>query len=328
MCLVSFTRTQNYSTLEKMKHLSGTPVWAVIVITDRCSHKCSWCYGGFDADLHDQMSVDNFRIIAGKLRQMGIVQMTITGGDPTEHPDFREFLKIAHDHEFLIHVCSHGDFIDADLADYMSRHGVRQVQLNFQGKKRHDQIHGVAGSYDRLVAAIGYLRAAGIDEIATTFTVGAYNMKELPELFDEASSLDVERIRVWETTGYGKKWLRDKKAVEIFAAAEDAARERGYHDVLSYDPEYPAQRNVPCPQFANVVMYITAQSQVRFCGAVPGGDELNIIDMLTRTPEDIIATYLAFNRKIQGSNKPWCVARLGLDPQSARSETEEGALPV
>ena len=322
MCMVSFTRTQSYSTLEKMKNFSGMPTWAYVVITDRCSHKCSWCFGGFDADLKDQMSVENFAIMAKKLKQLGIVQMTLAGGDPTEHPDFRQFVTISNELGFVIHVCSHGEHIDADLAEFMAANGVRQVQLNFQGKKRHDAVHGVKGSHDKQIEAIHHLRRAGVDEVAATFTVGAYNMKDLPELFDEASALGVERLRVWETTGRGKPWLRDKQAVEIFTAAEEAARERGYNDVLSYDPQYPAQREMFCPQLANIAMYITAEAKVRFCGAVPGGKEMEIIDILNHEPDEILAAYLAYNKRVQGNRKPWCVARLGFNPEEHQAPLE------
>ena len=314
MCMVSFTRIKSYSSLEKMKHFNGVPTWAYVAITDRCSHKCSWCYGGFDGDLKDQMSIETFRIVADKAKRLGIVQMTLTGGEPTEHPDFREFVTISNEMGFVVHVCSHGEHIDAELAQFMAANGVRQVQLNFQGKKRHDQVHGIKGSYDKQITAINHLRAAGIGEVTTTFTIGAYNIKDMPDLFDEASALGVERLRVWETTGRGKPWLRDKEAVEIFTAAEKTARERGYNDVLSYDPEYPAQREIACPQLANVFMYITAQAKVRFCCAVPGGKELEIIDVVKHEPEEILKAYLAYNKRVQGNRKPWCVARLGFDP--------------
>lgn len=336
MCMVSFTKQNSYSSLEKIKKFSGRPNWAYVVVTDRCSHKCSWCYGGFDADLKNEMSVAVFTQLTDKLQEMGVVQLTLAGGEPTEHPDFRDLLRIAHNKGFVIHICTHGEHIDQELAEFMVAHGVRQVQVNFQGRKRHDAVHGISGSHERQIAAIGHLHAAGIDEVTTTATVGAYNVKDLPEIFAEAADLGVKRLRVWETTGRGKPWLRDREAKAIFTAAEESARALGYQDILSYDPEYQAPRMVACPQFANLYMYITVEAKLRFCGAVPGGKELEIIDLLNHSADEIIAAYIDFNRKIQGNRKPWCVARLGFDPPEQPLDMGEGhvetdlvgALPV
>lgn len=320
MCMIAFSRQSQYSALEKVRRQAedprSVPCWAYVVITDACSHRCAWCYGGFDAALDRCLSLADYRRLLDNLAALDILQVTLAGGEPTEHPDFRAIVQTTDAHGFLIHVASHGEQIDADLARFMADHHVRQVQLNFQGSRFHDAIHGVRGSYDRQRAAVAHLRSAGI-EITTTTVVGRYNLDAIDEIFAEASELGVDRLRIWEATGRGNRWRRNLEAREIFARCQTAARALGYTHTLAYDPEFEGDVSVACPQLSNLYMYVTSAGRLRFCGAVPGGNELEIIDGLTAPPAEIRAAYLRYNAAVLGDRRPWCPARTGMPARPA-----------
>jgi sulfatase maturation enzyme AslB (radical SAM superfamily) len=296
------------------------------VITDRCSHKSAWSYGGFNGSHEEHMSIEAMTVILEKMRAIGIVQVTLAGGEPTEHPEFRAAVATAHGMGFLIHIASHGEHIDQDLATYLAAHGVRQVQLNFQGERFHDSVHGVAGSHRRQREGIRALLSHGI-EVTTTTTVGRYNLAELESIFREAAALGVSRLRIWETTGRGNPWLKGVEAAAIFETARDVAMQFGYTHTLSYDPAFEGDVSVPCLQFSNLYMYITRRGILRFCGAVVGGAELEIVDCVTADADEILRAYLEFNRRAQGGRKVWCPARSGWADDS-RHDPAMIALPV
>ena len=62
--------------LEKVERLrrTGTPTWVYVVVCDNCSHRCSWCYGGFDGDLSHFMSHEEFETILEKMASVGVTQ--------------------------------------------------------------------------------------------------------------------------------------------------------------------------------------------------------------------------------------------------------------
>ena len=126
MCLISFSKKKSYSSKDKIDRFDGLPKWGYIDITSKCSHGCAWCYGGFDGNLTSEMNIEDFRVILDKLKVIGVTQITITGGEPTEHPQFLEFVKEAG--EFTVHLCTHGDW-SKDYSKDMRDLGVRQVQL-------------------------------------------------------------------------------------------------------------------------------------------------------------------------------------------------------
>lgn len=306
MCLVSFSKTEDYSAKTKLQNFkSDAPKWAYIEITDACSHKCSWCYGGFDADLSNYMSYDKFVMIVEKCKEMGIVQITLSGGEPTEHPLFEDFVKVASKY-FIVNIATHGDWKNVDTRT-LKMLGVKQIQFNYQGKKRHDGVHKVDGSFERQQEAIKATVESGIDSVCTV-TVGAYNLGDVDDIFSEINALGATRLRVWEATGFGNRFRKDKEAREIFEACKTAASKLGYNFVQSYDPEFDGDVGVKCLSLSKLFMYIKHDGTVLFCGAVPQLHHKPIADFNTQSPRELIENYNAFMDSMQ-SDKPYCAAR-------------------
>lgn len=309
MCLVAFSKKDHYSALRKVTVQTGNPTWAYIVICDDCSHKCSWCYGGFNKPQFNQMSPNDFRMVIYKCKDMGVVQITIAGGEPTEHPNFLEFVNMASSLGFIVHIASHGEHIDEKLAEQLSMCDVKQVQFNFQGQRYHDKIHGVTGSYTKQIKAIKELNLVGI-ETTTTVTVGHYNIKHIKEIFSEAANLGVSRLRVWEATGLGNGFRKSLEAKEIFKECQTVAHELGYIHTLSYDPDFIEGIAVPCLQLSNLFLYIDSNSKLKFCGAVK--DSPNLADFINDAPNEIIRKYKEYNQRVLQSKGVFCAAREGL----------------
>lgn len=310
MCLVSFSKQLHYSALKKLDSTS-MPAWAYVVICDDCSHRCSWCYGGFNENLTSAMSLDDFSIILRKLKEMSVFQVSIAGGEPTEHPRFKEFVSLAAQQGFLLHLVTHGEHLDDELVEHLKLNKVDQVQINWQGRRHHDQVHGVVSSYDKAVAGIRRLIDADI-EVTTTTTIGKYNLHHIHEIFVEAAELGVTRLRVWEATGRGNVWRKNLDTRDIFNECRRAARLLGYEHCLSYDPVYQGDVSIPCLQFSNLYMYITSRGTLNFCGAVEGGEQYaDFLDENT-SAADIKARYLRRNREILQDHEPYCMAREGL----------------
>lgn len=305
--MVSFSKEPNYSALKKIEAHDGNPKWAYIVICDDCSHKCSWCFGGFNDELQNRMSIESYKTILEKCKRIGIKQITIAGGEPTEHPNFLKFVKLTNDMGFLIHIASHGEHITEELAAELKRLNVSQVQVNFQGEKHHDKVHGVSGSYLKQAEGIQYLTNVNV-EVTTTTTVGKYNLAEVSTIFKEAVSLGVDRLRVWESTGLGNSFRKGLEAEQIFKHCEDEANKLGYKYSLSYDPAYQdSDVNVPCLQLSNLFMYINSNGINTNCGAVPSSEMLS--NFLKDDTQTILNNYLEFNKTKIKNGGMHCMAR-------------------
>lgn len=302
MCLVSFSKDKSYSSKQKVDHFNGTPKWGYIDITSKCSHGCAWCYGGFNEDLNSEMSFNDFKNVLAKLKVMGVTQVSMTGGEPTEHPQFLQMVSEATKH-FMVHICTHGDWA-CNWAKDLALLGVSQIQFNYQGSKRHDNVHQVLGSYLKQVTAIKQTLSAGIESVCTV-TVGAYNFNSIDEIFDEISDLGLDRIRVWESTGKGNKWRKDKEVKEIFNKCKESASNLGYNFVQSYEPEVVGDVNAHCPAQMQMFMYINSKSELIFCPATDQLLDKPIASFKNDTSSKILLSYKSFMNSVGAG----CLAR-------------------
>ena len=305
VCLVSFSKKDNYSSKNKLDGFdSNSPKWAYIEITNSCSHKCAWCYGEFNVEKSDFMSVSEFEMIADKCLEIGIEQITLSGGEPTRHPDFEEIMSIACV-DFDVNIATHGDW-DKDWSGLMMINGIKQVQFNYQGRKRHDNIHKVE-SYLKQIKSMASIKAVGIDVVGTV-TVGKYNLKDIASIFKELDEMEVSRIRVWESTGRGSGFLKDKTAKEIFDICQTEAREIGYTFTQSYDPVFQGDIGVACLSLSKLYVYIKADSSVIFCGAVTSERDKSIANFKHNTAQEIKDRYIAYMDS-KNCGTAYCMAR-------------------
>jgi MoaA/NifB/PqqE/SkfB family radical SAM enzyme len=297
MCLVSFSREKSYSALKKISSQSLIPTWGYVEINNNCSHSCNWCYGEYHKK-DGYMTPETLELVLKRFQDIGVRQISISGGEPTEHPQFREFLAICRKYPFETHILTHGANLNPDLNRYMADQGVKQVQINWQGSRLQTKIHG-AEYHDKFLDSIKDALDCGI-EIVTNVTIGKYNMKYVAEIFQEAADLGVTRIRVWEAAGLGEGRLKGLTPLDVFEKAREEAFKLGYTHILSYDPLFEGDVSIPCMQVENVFLWITWEGKLRGCGCINVGDQFisNFISEELQT-DTILKAYNKYNENLK-----------------------------
>ena len=305
MCLVSFSKTKYYNSLDKINKFQGSPTWGYIDITNACNHFCPWCYNGMPEN-RIFMKLSDFKKILSKLSDIGIFQITITGGEPTLHPEFKDFVKEGRN--FNLHIASNGDYISQSLSDFLACNNVKQVQFNFQGSRFHDKIHNVKGCFAKLKKSVRNVLKSGITAVTMT-TIGDYLINYIDEIFKEADELGIERIRVWEAAGkFGTKWMTNKDIKSIFEKCRVEAEKLGFIYSLSYEPLFDADINFKCPQLQNLIISVKTDGRIT-CGVAETIFDNTITNIFETESKEILKKYLAFNKKILGKKKIFCFAR-------------------
>lgn len=152
------------------------PVLSEIALTYRCQLKCSFCYAGVGScknprldpkNIKAEMSAEDIRrtidIISGDARCPSI---SFTGGEPTLR--FDELLagvKHARSKGMRVNLITNGLVLaDADRAAALKNAGLDSAQVSIEGSdaETHDRITGAAGSFEKTIAAVKNLKAAGI----------------------------------------------------------------------------------------------------------------------------------------------------------------------
>jgi radical SAM protein with 4Fe4S-binding SPASM domain len=141
---------------------SGAPISAMIEIADRCNEACVHCYQV--QGQKGELDTDQWKRIFAELAEMGIMFLTISGGEPTLRKDFLELVSHARQLRFAVKVYSNALNITAGMAAELGRLAVQEVQISLYSHQAavHDAVTRVPGSFDKVVAATRHLRAASV----------------------------------------------------------------------------------------------------------------------------------------------------------------------
>jgi hypothetical protein len=96
-----------------------------VAMTNHCNRACPWCSTCSSPRGSTWLSIENY---VGAFPAHGAFQVQLEGGEPTIHPQFWEFVRIAREHPRCTHLvlCTNGVVLPRrkeKLADYVSRLG-------------------------------------------------------------------------------------------------------------------------------------------------------------------------------------------------------------
>jgi pyrroloquinoline quinone biosynthesis protein E len=234
----------------------GPPLGLLAELTHRCPLHCPYCSNPVElARRSDELSTDEWCRILGEAAELGVLQVHLSGGEPTARRDLEELVA---------HCCSIGlysnlitagvNLSEARLAA-LADAGLDHVQLSIQGPDAAlcDAISGLPGSLEQKLAVAGAVTRLGLP-LTLNAVVHRRTIDRVGEMIDLALELGARRIEIAHAQYYG--WaLRNRPALmptwdQVMAAAElvDEARERtkGRLVIDAVVPDYYARRPKPC----------------------------------------------------------------------------------
>jgi len=145
--------TQEY--LEK--HFKDNPqlMSLQIELTSRCNERCVHCYIPH-ANKNSAIMSELFYSILEQCHDMGVLDLTFSGGEPMLHPDFIDFLRKSKEYDFSISILSNLTLLNDEIVTAMkeSRLSGVQVSLYSMDAAIHDAITQMPGSFVKTRDAI------------------------------------------------------------------------------------------------------------------------------------------------------------------------------
>ncbi len=126
-----------------------------IEIISKCNERCIHCYIPHEKKTNI-MSSKMFYNILEQAREMNLLHLTISGGEPMAHPHFISFLRKCNEYNFSVNVLSNLTLLNQDIIEEIKENALVCVQTSLYAMEAsvHDSITQEKGSFEKTKRAI------------------------------------------------------------------------------------------------------------------------------------------------------------------------------
>jgi len=126
-----------------------------VEITSLCNERCIHCYIPHDFKI-SYIDPDLFYDILTQCKDMRLLHLTISGGEPMLHKNFSDFLKKCKEYDFSVNVLSNLTLLNDEIIEEMKANPMLGVQVSLYSMDSniHDEITQMKGSLEKTKNAI------------------------------------------------------------------------------------------------------------------------------------------------------------------------------
>jgi MoaA/NifB/PqqE/SkfB family radical SAM enzyme len=185
-------------------------------LTFDCNDRCVFC---LDAHTHDGTNRAREEVKAQILdgRRKGAERLILSGGEPTIHPDFVDFVRLGRLAGYRKvqtvtngRMFAYGDFLKRSLDA-----GLGEITFSIHGPnaKIHDALVGTRGAFDEEVKGLKQALADGRPIINIDVCVNRGNVKQLPELLATFTAMGVREFDLLHVIPFGRAYTEGKETL-------------------------------------------------------------------------------------------------------------------
>lgn len=156
----------------------GKPHHAQWLVTRKCNYRCVGCNVWKEQD-ENELSTDE--VIKGLkiLKDIGIIELVLSGGDPLLRDDIGEIINYASDH-FVTTVYDNGSQAIKKL-DTLRKVDFAAISIDSLDEAKNDYIKAVPGAWKNAMNAVETLQKEGI-KVSVTPTISQMNLHEIVDI--------------------------------------------------------------------------------------------------------------------------------------------------
>ena len=198
-------------TLGAPQRPARTPLHVYLELTQACNLKCFHCFSTAGGRLA-VMPLELVKDLLAQMDRLGVMSLTLSGGEPTLHPGFPAILDlVAHSRMGFVLLTNATRFQDREFLDriiYYSHHVNREMTLGISydgiSPETHDKVRGVAGSLELTRGAIEYLTQNGFSKISLQMMMCRHNLHEVEAVADWAAARGLKRLILFDLLPLGQ----------------------------------------------------------------------------------------------------------------------------
>ena len=160
-----------------------------------CNLKCEHCFAtALKNESRRKITPAEYRGIAKQAMEMGAVNFSFQGGEPTLYPELFEFIKNTYPERNVISVTTNGTTLDEGKIQKLKKAGVDILTISLDSAipEEHDRFRGVKGTFDKTMNAVKLALKNGLHVTLGT-VVSHKNVREqgVIDLIEQACKLKV-----------------------------------------------------------------------------------------------------------------------------------------
>lgn len=230
-----------------------------VELTSCCNERCIHCYIPHELK-NDAISDELYSSVLDQLAEMGAWHITLSGGEPMLHPNFKKYLHAAKERGFYVTVLSNLTLLDDEIVDIMA-YGNKtsaQVSLYSMNPEVHDKITQLPGSHAKTLAAIEKLIENDIP-----VQISCPTMKENKNDFgDVLRWAHGHKIRAITDYSIMAEYNHDTSNLAHRLSPEECGKV--IKDVIEWDKDY--QKQILSPDFAEQAEQYSNDLDAALCG--------------------------------------------------------------
>lgn len=283
------------------------PVGLLAELTHRCPLQCPYCSNPLELErFNAELTTDEWRDVLRQAGEMGILQMHLSGGEPTARKDLEEIVAAAAKAGLYTNLITAGVLLTRERMQKLAEAGLDHVQLSIQDvdPENADRIAQYKGGSAKKREVARWVKELDLP-LTLNAPIHRQNIEHLPRIIDYAVELGAGRLEVAHIQYYA--WALKNRASlmptrEQFMKTVDIveeARER-LKGILVFDfvvPDYYATRPKPCMGgWGRGIMNITPSGRVLPCHAAESLPGLTFDNVRDRALADIWLNGDAFQK--------------------------------
>ncbi len=195
------------STAQAASAAVGAPLWLLLELTYRCPLHCAFCYNPLDFARNPQeLTTEQWLQVLREARQLGAVQLGLSGGEPLARDDLETIVAAAHDLGFYINLVTSGVGLDRRRIRALKDAGLDHIQLSFQDSTREmNDFLGSTRTFE-LKSKVAALIKDHDYPMVLNVVLHRLNIDHVAQILDMAERLGADYVELANTQYYGWAW--------------------------------------------------------------------------------------------------------------------------
>jgi pyrroloquinoline quinone biosynthesis protein E len=203
------------------------PSELTLSVSYRCNHRCCYCSNSSGDPIPDEMSESEWLRVIDEAKDLGVLGITFSGGEPIMFPGIFSLVKRTVENEMFPIISTNGTFLTEKAVAKLAESGSSFIHLSLSAAsdELYDKIVGCQGNLSKVKQAIKNLKKYGFYIRAKVILV-SLNISEVESILnichDEGvDSVHLEPFRLTHISREGKELIPSRQQLEKVVAISE-----------------------------------------------------------------------------------------------------------